>query len=72
MSKEKETLTIKQRMESLSVNDRVAIRDRFLAKFEYGYPSWYQKINANNFKKLEREHIEQEITKVESDKSPNN
>lgn len=58
MSNEKQNLTIKQRYQNLNDKRKREVRNLFLAKFEYQYSSFYPKLNADNFKTVEREYLE--------------
>ncbi|NDV96027.1 hypothetical protein D0T84_14050 [Dysgonomonas sp. 521] len=57
MENEKENLTIKQKYDKLEKKKKTEVRNLFLAKFEYQYSSFYNKLNSDNFKTVEREYL---------------
>lgn len=61
MDKEIGILTIKEKYDLLSQKEKVKLRNAFLLKFEYGYPTWYQKLNTDNFKRIELEFLEEQL-----------
>ena len=61
MNKDVEILTVKERYDNLTKKEKIKLRDAFLLKFEYQYPTWYQKLNTDNFKRIELEFLEEQL-----------
>ena len=61
MNKDVEILTVKERYDNLTKKEKIKLRDAFLLKFEYQYPTWYQKLNTDNFKKIEIEFLKEQL-----------
>lgn len=61
MNKDVEILTVKERYDNLTTKEKIKLRDAFLLKFEYQYPTWYQKLNTDNFKKIEIEFLKEQL-----------
>lgn len=57
MDKEKTGLTFKEEYDQLSTSDKIKVRTAFLLKFEYQYPTFYQKLKQDRFKKIELEYL---------------
>lgn len=61
MNKEKQELTFKEKYNLLRKSEKVKVRNAFLLKFEYEYPTWYQKLTNNNFKNVELEWLDTQL-----------
>jgi hypothetical protein len=61
MKNDKENLTIKQRYDKLDKKRKTEVRNLFLVKFEYQYSSFYNKLNNESFKTVEREYLNEII-----------
>lgn len=57
MANEKDNLTIKQRYGKLERKKKKEVRNLFLIRFEYEYSTFYNKLNTDNFKTIEREYF---------------
>lgn len=57
MGNEKDNLTIKQKYGKLDRKKKKEVRNLFLIRFEYEYSTFYNKLNSDNFKTIEREYF---------------
>ncbi len=64
MDNNKENLTIKDQYSKLAKKQKKEVRNLFNTKFEYEYSTFYDKLNKDNFKTVEREYL----TEIISDK----
>lgn len=57
MANKEDNLTIKQKYGKLDRKKKKEVRNLFLIRFEYEYSTFYNKLNSDNFKTIEREYF---------------
>lgn len=57
MANKEDNLTIKQKYGKLDRKKKKEVRNLFLIRFEYEYSTFYNKLNSDNLKTIEREYF---------------